>query len=275
MTWTQVAKVGPTGAQSGAYFGFSVDVDGDTIVVGEPLGDHGQSDNGAIYVFERDNGTWGPTSGTPLTHTNTNGNDFFGADVEVDEILGYVYGSASGDCRGRIAIFHKPAASWTELDLITHDTSNCFTEDRLGRSFATQNGVIFGGAERDDTGGSNRGSVHAFYTSGSWNSSDEITTPDSGADDDGFGYRVAVDGTKMAVVASRNVNGRGDSPRLYIGTVPTSSTFTFSVSDTNGTSEGGSNDEFGYSLAISQEIVVAGRPGHNTDRGSVYIYETE
>jgi hypothetical protein len=276
MTWTQVAKVGPTGAQSGAYFGFSVDVDGDTVVVGEPLSDRGNSNNGAIYVFERTNGSWGPTSGAPLTHTNTNGGDFLGADVEVDEALGYVYAGASGDCNGRIAIFHKPAASWTELDLITHDGSGCGSgDDLLGRSFATQNGVIFGGAQEDDTGGNDRGSVHVFYTSGAWGSSDEITTPDSGADDDGFGYRLAVDGTKMAVVASRDIDGRGDRPRLYIGTTSTSSPFTFTTTDSNGNEEGNASDEFGYSVAISQEIVVVGRPGHNTDRGSVYIYETE
>ena len=275
-TWTQVAKVGPTGAQSGAGFGFAVDVDGDVIAVGEPLGDHGSSNNGGLYVFEKSGGTWGPTSGAVLTHSNTNNGDFFGVDVEVDSTLGYVYSSASSDCKGRIAIFHKPAASWVELDLVTHDTTGCGTEDLLGRSFGTSNGVIFGGAQLDDTGGDDRGSVHAFYTSGTWGSSDEITSPDPGAaDDDGFGRRLAVFGTKAAITANRDIDGRGDSPRVYIGTISAGSPYTFTTSDTDGKSQGNAGDEFGSALAISDEIVVIGRPGHNTDRGSVYVYPTE
>ena len=40
-------------------FGTSVAIDGDTMVVGAPLRDHTSTNEGAVYVFERNGtGTW-------------------------------------------------------------------------------------------------------------------------------------------------------------------------------------------------------------------------
>ena len=62
--WGEVTKLIASDAQAADIFGASVEVSGDTAVVGAPLEDAGDSDAGAAYVFARDEGgadNWGET----------------------------------------------------------------------------------------------------------------------------------------------------------------------------------------------------------------------
>ena len=53
-TWTQQAKLTASDAGSSDYFGSSVSVSGDTVVVGAQYDDdNGQGDSGSAYVFTR------------------------------------------------------------------------------------------------------------------------------------------------------------------------------------------------------------------------------
>ena len=63
-------------------FGFSVAVDGNTVVVGA---DQDDSNRGSAYVFTEPQGGWTDTEGTdPLTAYDRSGNDRFGNFVAVD-----------------------------------------------------------------------------------------------------------------------------------------------------------------------------------------------
>ncbi|OQB26427.1 MAG: hypothetical protein BWY10_02125 [Chloroflexi bacterium ADurb.Bin180] len=59
--WTQAAKLKPSSGEPGDAFGASVDIDGDTIVVGAPGEDRDAENAGGVYVFkrsDRDYGQW-------------------------------------------------------------------------------------------------------------------------------------------------------------------------------------------------------------------------
>jgi hypothetical protein len=91
--WAQQAYLKASNATTGDYFGFSVAISGDTLVVGAPYessnatGVNGnQNDNsawqaGAAYVFVRDGTTW--TRQAYLKASNTDGGDEFGASVAI------------------------------------------------------------------------------------------------------------------------------------------------------------------------------------------------
>jgi hypothetical protein len=92
-TWSQQAYIKASNTDAGDLFGTSVDLDGDTLVVGATgeaslaAGVNGDQSNdlaagaGAVYVFTRSGTTW--TQQAYVKASNTQGSDRFGASVSV------------------------------------------------------------------------------------------------------------------------------------------------------------------------------------------------
>jgi hypothetical protein len=105
-TWTQQAYLKASNTQTDDVFGTSVDVDGDTVVVGatressNATGVNGnQADEsapsaGAVYVFERTGATWSQQA--YLKASNTDPDDAFGSGVAIDGNL-LIVGASSED----------------------------------------------------------------------------------------------------------------------------------------------------------------------------------
>ena len=92
-TWTQQAYLKASNTQAGDYFGGSVAVSGDTIIVGATGEDssttgvnstpnESATDSGAVYVFTRSGTTWSQQA--YLKASNTDAEDQFGASVAID-----------------------------------------------------------------------------------------------------------------------------------------------------------------------------------------------
>ncbi|NJP08008.1 MAG: hypothetical protein HC837_21510, partial [Chloroflexaceae bacterium] len=83
--WGQVARLSASDRVVGDNFGVSVAISGDTVVVGAALVDiDGQPDQGAAYVFERDQGgtnAWGEVA--KLTSSDGAASDVFGTAVAI------------------------------------------------------------------------------------------------------------------------------------------------------------------------------------------------
>jgi hypothetical protein len=91
-TWSQQAYLKASNTGANDYFGNSVAVSGDTVVVGAPYEDSGTTgvnstpnesaaDSGAAYVFLRSGTTWSQQA--YLKASNTGANDYFGWSVSV------------------------------------------------------------------------------------------------------------------------------------------------------------------------------------------------
>ena len=52
--WTQVAKLTANDGAADDKFGYSVSIDGDTVVIGAHLNDNNGTRGGSVYVFTRD-----------------------------------------------------------------------------------------------------------------------------------------------------------------------------------------------------------------------------
>jgi len=80
-TWTQQQKIQATDKQTIDYFGNSVAIYGDTVIVGAQLEDTGGSNAGAAYVFTRSGTTW--TQQRKIQATDKQADDQFGASVSI------------------------------------------------------------------------------------------------------------------------------------------------------------------------------------------------
>ena len=83
-TWSQAAKLTASDGALYDQFGYSIAVDGDTVVVGARYDDNG-SNSGSAYVFTKPGSGWTSTSiAAKLTASDGAANDWFGASVAVD-----------------------------------------------------------------------------------------------------------------------------------------------------------------------------------------------
>jgi len=64
--WTQVAKLTADRRRCGDEFGYSVSIDGDTMVIGAYKDDDKGSNSGSAYVFTRDTPATSPPAGRRL-----------------------------------------------------------------------------------------------------------------------------------------------------------------------------------------------------------------
>jgi len=94
-------------------------------------------------------------------------------------------------------VYIRSGSSWAQQDNLYPSDG---TEGFFGISVAIHGDTVFVGAcDEDDEKGDYSGSVHVFTRSGSsWTEEKKLTASD-GAEDDYFGYRVAVDGDTVVV----------------------------------------------------------------------------
>ncbi|MEJ2212001.1 MAG: FG-GAP repeat protein [Anaerolineae bacterium] len=126
--WGQAARLTASDAQDGDFFGCSVSISDDTVVVGA-YGENGVGfsvdDRGAAYVFERNQGgtadNWGQV--TRLRASDAANHDYFGYAVAIsgDQILVGAYGeNGAGTDRGAAYVF-SPQPYQTYLPLTRND----------------------------------------------------------------------------------------------------------------------------------------------------------
>ena len=112
------------------------------------------------------------------------------------------------------------------------------------------------------------GSAYVFTSdaSGDWSQVAELTASD-GASNDYFGSSVAIDGDTCVIGAYGTNFSTGSA---YVFTSDASGTWSQVAELT--TSDGASNDQFGYSVAIDGDTCMIGAPAPNSGTGSVYVY---
>ncbi|MGB6223339.1 hypothetical protein [Haloferula sp.] len=194
--WSFVKLLLAGDVQVGANFGYSVDIQADTIVIGAP----GWDSRGAAYVFSRNTGgadNWGQRRRIDLAGV-LNGDDF-GEAVSVDEDLIVVGAPAdntvAGFDTGRVYVFERNeggANNWGYLDDFGKPAAAPF--DFFGSAVDHRDGGILVGAPLSDETGDASGGVFFFKRApgaASWSLYD--TFPPSAGLNDRIGGSVALD----------------------------------------------------------------------------------
>jgi len=200
--------------------------------------------------------------------------DEFGISVAIDDnfaIVGARLDDDKGTNSGSAYIFQRSGGTWLQQAKLTASDGSSY--DFFGNSVAMSGDVALVGAYLDDDDGTNSGSAYIFQRSGgTWLQQAKLTASD-GSSDDNFGFSVAIEGD-FAIVGAYGDDDQGSaSGSAYIFQRSGGSW----VEQTKLTaSDGSSDDNFGWSVAISGDYALVG--AHSDDdqgsySGSAYIFQ--
>jgi hypothetical protein len=273
-TWTEQQKLTASDIADGDQFGYSVSVNGDTLVVGAHANDDIGSDSGSAYVFTRSGSTW--TEQQKLTASDAFTGDQFGHSVSVsgDTVaVGAWQSDGAGSSSGSAYVFTRSGSTWTQQQKLT--ASDADASDRFGYSISVSGNTVAVGAYANDDAGSASGSAYVFRRSGfTWTEEQKLTASDADAGEQ-FGFSVSVSGNTVAVGARQSDDAGSASGSAYIFT---RSGFTWTEQQKLTASDAAAGDRFGHSVSVSEDdgVVAAGAYGDDnlgSGSGSFYVFE--
>jgi hypothetical protein len=215
---TQTAKLTASDGGTENYFGASVTISGDTVVVGA----EGAVFPGAAYVFLKPGAGWtNMTRTAKLTASDGVMGDQFGGAVAIsgDTVaVGAPVHKFWGNERGAAYVFAKPPGGWSNMTQTAKLTaSDGRMGDYLGGSVAISGDTVIAGAADADVGGKyDQGAAYVFAKPGTgWTNMTETAklTAGDGAASDQFGHAVGVAGNTMVIGA---YGDDGDKGSAYI-----------------------------------------------------------
>jgi hypothetical protein len=277
-TWTQQAQLFASDGAATDEFGWSVAIDGETIVVGADADDvYANTDQGSAYVFTRSGTVWTEQAHLFANDGSGTDRDFFGVSVAVKgdtAIVGaYLDDYLSNVNQGSAYVFVRSGTTWSlQQHLLAADGA---AVDEFGSSVALDGETAVVGAW-SKTVGSNvqQGSAYVFVRSGTlWTQQAKLTSTDGQAQDF-FGASVGLSGDTVIIGADwHDVSGRTNQGAAYIfvrnGTV-------WSQQQQLTALDGAANDEFGHSVAVSGNTVAVGAWRHDVsgtlDQGTTYSF---
>jgi len=288
---SQIAKILASDGAADAKFGFSVAVDGDTMVIGA-YGDEDKGDNsGSAYIYTREVAgslTAGWTQRAKLLASDGAADDRFGTSVAIsgDTVAVGAWGDDDkGSSSGSACIFTRDVAGsltagWTQrAKLLATDGA---ADDGFGWRVAISGDTVAVGAPGDDDKGSSSGSAYIYtrnvagsLTAG-WTQRAKLLATD-GAAGDGFGYSVAISGDTVAMGARGDDDKGSATGSAYIFTRDDAGSLTAGWTQRAKllASDGAAYDWFGVSVAIDGDTMVVGAYGDDNKgflKGSAYIF---
>jgi hypothetical protein len=276
--WVQQALLKASNVGNGDNFGYSVDISGNTIVVGARDASGSTMRSGLAYVFTRNSTTWSEQA--ILEASNPGLFDRFGIAVAIDGdtiVVGASEedGDDSGtqDKAGAAYIFTRTGTSWSSATKITAIT-NFAAQAKFGYSVDIVNNIIIIGANNE--GGS--GAAYIFIlTAGSW-IENEYIKPVALMAGDRFGESVGISGNTVAIGANGDDSFTG-SVYVFVksgGSLSQQANFKANNFDFG--------DSFGNSISISGDKIVVGAYRENgngidgeadnslTNSGAAYLF---
>lgn len=280
-TWQFRQRLLAPDFQAHAWFGFSVDIEGDVIVVGAPYHDTiAGFDVGAAYVYRRSGNTFAyeETLVAPDGHTDAS----FGISVATtrrfnnDRIaVGAFFDNEEADEAGAVYLYERNITEvWQFGTKLTANDAEA--HDQFGRVLSMNERYLVIGAPGNDDVGSSSGSAYIF---------DQIglspfqtiqrakLTADDADDGDLFGAAVSIDTDGTVIVGAYASNQPANNMGAAYIYRPVGNAWPQEMKLT--ASDGIINDNFGYSVAIKGNTAVVGARLDDDmapSSGSVYTF---
>lgn len=158
--WVQEQKLTASDADNADYFGYSVAIDGDLLVVGA----YRDEDGGSAYVFRREGTTW--IEEDKLVASDHESGDEFGTSVSISGELIVVGAPKEDEAQsnsGSAYVFRREGATWVQETKLHAD--DAYTGDAFGHSVSIRGGRIVVGVPFDDISdgsGIDEGSAYVY-----------------------------------------------------------------------------------------------------------------
>ncbi|MFH1170076.1 MAG: hypothetical protein V1704_00710 [Candidatus Vogelbacteria bacterium] len=274
--WEQKQKLTASDGAAYDYFGISVGISGDTIIVGVSQGTPSAGyGNGAAYTYRFNGTTW--IEEQKLLASDGAFGDRFGWSVAVYGDAALVGAYLDEDAvagRGSVYVFRRSGPSWTQQQKLLPSGGPLLTQ--FGISVALYGELAVVGDPFDDDRGVNFGSASLFRFNGSaWIKETELYGSDS-AGNGRFGAAVAA-GDNMTVIGAWN-DGNSAPPNmdgygaLYVFRKIDAS---WSQSQKISASDPARVDNFAYSIGFSNGSIISGAWNHSHplyQAGAAYVY---
>ena len=291
--WGYVKKITASDAAANDYFGLSVSISGNTVVVGA---EYKNNSTGSAYIFERDaymvDNSWDQVK--KIIASDAAAYDHFGISVSISSdtvVIGASSNDDNGSASGSAYIFERDpvvAENWSEVKKIT--ASDGRGNDLFAHSVSVSGNTVVSGAYKDDDYGSESGSAYIFDRDkggiDNWGQIAKITAGDGSAGGlvsdgsayDKFGVSVSVSGDTMVVGAYNDDDNGSDSGSAYILYRNHDGINNWGQVKKITASDSYPSDYFGYSVFISGNTLVVGAYGdddYGNDSGSAYIFDRD
>jgi len=285
----------PTDNEATDFFGESIDIDGDTLIVGAPLewgsigGVDATHDNlkdasGAAYVYQKDaSGIWVLQAKLKAPVGTLSKFDQFGKSVAIsgnivavgahseDSNQQYItHGTTnsadnSASNSGAVYIFKRTNDVWKQEAYIK--ASDSVTNVFFGRSLAMDDDTLVVGAYKEDTSGIDSGAVYVYTRSsnGTWKEEQKIkeSLPTAGAR---FGRSVDIHYNTLVIGAERESSDGPDTGKAFVYTRNAS---TWNIEATLSQTSVTDGDNFGQSVAIYNDTILIGVQLEDSDSRDV------
>ena len=280
--WGQAAKLVASDGMTYTQLGWSVAIDGDTIVAGA----NGDNDfQGAAYVFERNQGgpdAWGQVA--KLVASDGAANDQFGWSVAIDGdliVAGAVFANEGNDYRGAAYLFERNQGgpnAWGQVARLA--AADGAAGDAFGYSVGVAGDTVIAGAPFAAADKAGQGAAYLFERNqggpGAWGQAAKLVASD-GAVGDEFGWSAAIAGD-TAVAGAPHAEGLAPGEgAAYLFERNQGGPGAWGQAARLAAADAAENDAFGYSVAIAGDIVAAGTPqsdpGGSEGQGAVYLFQ--
>ncbi|MCH7818759.1 MAG: T9SS type A sorting domain-containing protein [Candidatus Marinimicrobia bacterium] len=262
-SWIQETKLLSSDREAGDFFGTSVSISGDFIVVGVKNDDDNGANSGSAYIFKRSDIGW--IQEAKLLPSDGAESDDFGWSVSISgdyTVVGAYQDDDNGLSSGSAYVFKRTGTIWNqEAKILPSDGAEIA---QFGYSVSISGDYLVVGAPNDKQNGIAAGAAYVFKrTVTNWIQEAKLL-PSDGAQIEGFGISVAISGNYIVI---------GKSFDSYNGTA-SGSAYIFKLSGGSWEeetkllpSDGKADDNFGKAVSISGGYAVV------TSRvGAAYIF---
>ena len=261
-----------------SFYGKSVAVSGNWVVIGSPNEDTGGKGTGSAYIYDLSS----PTSAKPaivLHNPRAKGNEAFGYTVAISGTWVAIGVPESDDETmrdvGRVEIYNL-AGSAPARPVMTVQNPTPQANDNFGWSLGFADGWLVVGAPKDDTGAIDAGCVY-LYNLASETPTQPAETLSNPAPDasDNFGVTVAAAGEWIAVGSHDEKNpGSSIAGRVYLYNRSLRKLTKPTIVLRNPSPD--TNNRFGSVLALSADRLAVGAPFERNGLkagGTVFVYD--
>lgn len=277
--WETVGVLTASDGIEGDYFGYSVAISGDCIVIGAYK--DGENNQGAAYVFEKPLSGWTDMTETAKLSVSDDYDDYdcLGYSVNISGdiiVLGASrddVSNSSGIARGSAYVYEKPLDGWvsmTETAKLTASDGQNY--DEFGCSVDISGDCIVVGAQMEEGDGESRGAAYVFKEPFvGWTDMTETAklTASTPEDYDFFGASVSIDGSTIVVGTP------GNSGLVYVFNRQAIGWENWDESALLHSLPESVNANFGSSVCISNNDILVGADFDQTDGyqyGAAYIF---
>ncbi len=267
---TQAGKLVPLDSSQGQTVGFDVDISGADCITGSE-DDTIASNAGAAYVWVLDGGAW--VEQQKLIASDGAEDDKFGNGVAIDGDTAVVGAPGQGvgfESDGAAYIFTRTGGVWSEAQKLDPGGDS---GDEFGYAVDLDGGWMAIGARGDDDAGGNAGAVYMYERIGGTWVFDQKLAPPAPAGQDQFAQSLHLDGDTLVVSARGDDDVNFQAGAVYVY-VRTGGGWAFEQKLT--ASDGGGNDNLGWSVCVEGDRLIAGAPfaqGPGGTSGVAYIFD--